>query len=165
MIAVNRAYELAPWSDALYGCDGRFWRTYPEALRFPGLKVTQDEGAAHEFPVLRRVALVSGAEISMTPGVIGSGGNGGFQALNLAMQWGSARIVLLGFDMCIANGTHFHGDHIGRCHNPRADTVMNWRAHFDRAVPAIRDAGVEVLNATRGGALEAFPRVTLEQAI
>ena len=40
---------------------------------------------------------------------IGGGGNSGFQALNLALQWGARKIILVGFDLTDENGLHWYG--------------------------------------------------------
>jgi hypothetical protein len=38
VVAVNDAYRLAPWADALVGNDRAWWGLYPEALNFAGRK-------------------------------------------------------------------------------------------------------------------------------
>lgn len=164
VIVINRSHELAPWADVLYGCDGRFWRHYETARLFAGLKVTQDAGTSARWPEIRRVR-VGSEKMSIEPGVLGSGGNGGFQALNLAIQFGARRIVLIGFDMDVSAGVHWHGKHEGGLNNPHEALCEGWREHFARAVSDLEALGVEVVNATRGGALEAFPRVGLQRVL
>lgn len=97
-------------------------------------------------------------------GVIGWGGNSGFHALNLALQFGAARVVLVGFDMTIAAGVHWHGVHPGHLNNPTGRLLMKWAEILDRQAPRLRALGVEVLNASPASALAAYPKVTLEEA-
>jgi hypothetical protein len=85
------------------------------------------------------------------------GGNGGFQALNLAYVQGVRDAVLLGFD---CQGKHFFGDHPPAICNP--SPFADWLAHWKAAAPEIAAAGMTVRNATRGGRLECFPRITME---
>lgn len=99
------------------------------------------------------------------PGAIGAGGNSGFQALNLAVQFGAMRILLVGFDMHMAAGVHWHGDHGKGLNNPRDHNFMKWRRTFDKAARTIRDIGVDVVNASLDSALTAFPKMTVEQAM
>lgn len=43
-IAIGDAFRLAHWADMLYHTDAMWWRHHAEtALKFRGLKVTQDE--------------------------------------------------------------------------------------------------------------------------
>jgi hypothetical protein len=86
---------------------------------FAGLKITQDPTAAINYG-LRKVTLQKGRDEILVEeaGAIGWGGNSGFQALNLAVQFGAARIVLVGFDMTRLNGIHWHGPHPSRLNNP-----------------------------------------------
>lgn len=98
-------------------------------------------------------------------GEIGWGGNGGFHALNLAIQFGARRIVLVGYDMRVDHGTHWHGDHPKGMNNPAAVNVKRWRQVLDAQAGLLKEMGVEVLNASAVSALEAYPKMTLEAAI
>ncbi|MEI9964383.1 MAG: hypothetical protein WDM92_06425 [Caulobacteraceae bacterium] len=99
------------------------------------------------------------------PGVIGAGGCSGFQALNLAVQFGARRIALVGFDARVDRGSHWHGDHGGGLHNPSEATAASWRRHLDAAAPALAALGVAVINASPLSLLQAFPRAPLEDAL
>lgn len=98
------------------------------------------------------------------PGVLGWGGNSGFHALNLAVQAGARRIVLVGYDMTIAGGVHWHGRHPSALNNPTAGNIDRWRRVMDAAAPMLAECGVEVLNASAVSALAAFPKVAFEEA-
>lgn len=100
-----------------------------------------------------------------TFGEIGWGSNGGFQALNLAIQFGAAKVVLVGYDMSIEKGIHWHGRHPPGLNNPRQASVDKWRAELDAQAPMLQQMGIEVLNASPHSRLTAYPRVPLLEAI
>ncbi|MBC7282566.1 hypothetical protein [Hoeflea sp.] len=96
---------------------------------------------------------------------LGSGGNSGFQAVNLAAVAGANRIVLTGFDMSVDNGTHWHGDHNGLLGNPDGKMLRNCGKILDRASETLAGRGIEVLNASRQTALTAYRRVSMGEAL
>jgi hypothetical protein len=90
------------------------------------------------------------------------GGNSGYQAVGLALHFGAARVVLLGFDMQRTGGkSHWHGDH-ARLGNPLDDKMRDWRRRF---AALARETRVPIVNATRETALDCFPRVELHEAL
>lgn len=99
--------------------------------------------------------------------VLGTGGNSGFQAVNLAYLLGYTRIILLGYDMQLTGGqTHWHGDHdFEGATNPVKNTFKGWIPAFNKVAQELKSVGVEVINASRKTALECFPRVSLEEAL
>lgn len=155
VIAINTSWQLCPWADVLYACDCKWWQANPDALAFAGLKITASENCP--LP-LRKVKVVAGVNAILTEmaGVIGSGSNSGFQAINLAVQWGVKRVVLVGFDMRLDRGSHWHGDHGAGLRNPRAELVATWVKAIDGAAKTLAGLGVDVVNATPGSALRAF---------
>lgn len=98
-------------------------------------------------------------------GMIGWGGNGGFQALNLALQWGARRVVLVGYDLRIDLGLHWHGRHAPGLNNPSRTSIEKWRRTLDAQAPLLAGAGVEVVNASPISALTVFPVMPLEAAL
>lgn len=100
------------------------------------------------------------------PGVLGGGGpNSGFQALNLAIQFGATRIILAGFDMHTASGVHWHGPHRDGLVNPHEICFIKWRRILDGAAALMRDLGVDVVNVSPASALSAYPKMTIPQAM
>jgi len=107
--AVNNAYQLAPWADVLYACDHEWWAHYkPE---FAGEKWTLNQKAAADFGI-NLIGCNQKALFSTIDGVIATGFNSGFQALNLAYTQGCRKAILLGFDYK-NTGHHFFGRHNG----------------------------------------------------
>lgn len=99
------------------------------------------------------------------PGEIGWGSNGGFQAINLAIQFGTKRIILCGFDMSIQKGFHWHGRHPPGLNNPRQASVDKWRLELDAQSHVLELMGIEVLNAAPHSALQNYRRVGLLEAL
>jgi hypothetical protein len=98
-------------------------------------------------------------------GFVGYGGNSGFHAVNLALQFGAARIVLVGFDYRVDRGVHWHGRHGGRLNNPTELITRRWRARLDATAPTFTRLGIEVINASEHSTLTAFPKRPLLEAI
>lgn len=101
--------------------------------------------------------------LSFDPETLHTGGNSGYQAINLAVLLGAARILLLGYDMKTGpNGEkHWHPDHAGR--NPGESQFSGWRAAFPTMLPDLARAGVAVINCTPGSALTCFPQARIEE--
>lgn len=98
-------------------------------------------------------------------GEIGWGSNGGFQAINLAVQFGATRIILVGFDMSIDKGVHWHGKHPSPLSNPRQASVDKWRIELDAQAPLLERMGVDVVIGSPWSKLTAYKRVPLQEAI
>jgi hypothetical protein len=98
-------------------------------------------------------------------GIIGGSKNSGFQAVNMAANLGVRGIVLVGFDMHIDAGTHWHGDHKGGLSNPTQGKIEVWRSEMDRAAKDLRGIGVKVFNASEGSALTAYPKLSVSDAL
>ncbi len=91
------------------------------------------------------------------PGEIGSGGNSGFQAVNVALQFGARDIALAGYDLACERGLHWHGPHPAGLNNPTAKTLAEWRQRLDDAAPALAALGARVC-VVSPSALKNYPR-------
>lgn len=110
VIAINDAYRMAPWADILYGCDAMWWRWHDGVPGFKGIKVAligSKDGQGYEgkwadimYDDIRPLAYngIDGLEIK-DPRYLRTGRNSGYQAINLAVQLGAKRIILIGYDM------------------------------------------------------------------
>lgn len=169
VIAIKENAELCPWADVVYGCDAAWWRNCQGLPKYDGLKVTATGRLTSSYPDINVVKIPdpSGDRLLMAPpGTLGSGGNSGFQALNLAVQFGARRILLIGFDMTDYYGVHWYGRAQGNGRsNPAEWNFRRWRAAFAVAATQLTQAGVEVLNASELTALTCFPKTTIEEAL
>lgn len=111
-IVVNDGYILEPDADILYAADSRWWEWHAKAVHatFQGRKFCPESVTAKRFG-LEHVALDRREGLAVDGRTIRTGGhigNSGAQAINLAVNFGARRIVLVGMDM---GGTHFFGEH------------------------------------------------------
>lgn len=164
-IAVNNAYLFCPWADIIYAADARWWGWNPQALKLPAYKVSIEQHMKVEFPldvhVLRNLDKGDPTGLSLDPTGLKTGCNSGYQALNLAVLLGAKRIILLGYDYRFDNGrAHFPGgDHpVPSFENH----LVGYAQKFSSIENKLIELGIEVLNATPGTALNAFPKVRLE---
>jgi hypothetical protein len=177
VLAIKENVELAPWADVVYGCDAAWWKFRAGLPKYTGIKVTWD-GASLPGYQINRVALdrsqdriypVERRQYRMlfdTPGVIGGGGNSGFQAVNLAAQFGATKLLLIGFDMHDRSGVHWYGRNgWNGGGNPDESCFGRWRRDFDRAAIDLEMRGVEVINVAPHTALTCFRRATIDQAL
>jgi hypothetical protein len=164
VLCVNNAYQLAPWAAALYACDAQWWNHYNP--RFLGRKITASNERLHGDlqTQVERIEAVNREGISQEAGVVHTGGNSGFQAVNLAYLWGATHIYLLGFDMQETNGKkHFFGAHPQPLQNTAHWHIMAKR--MDAVAMDYAAAGVTVINCTRETALKAYRRAAIEDVL
>ena len=170
ILAVNDAYKMFPRADVLYACDAAWWEVNRFVPDFTGERWTShslnpknDKTNFHNKDLFNIIAGSSAAGFSTNPAVIHYGNNSGFQAVNLAILFGAAEIVLVGFDMRIVdNKSHFFGNH----KTPLRDShsFLGWINDFNEANKRLK-AGVRIVNATPNSALKCFPMVSLEEVI
>lgn len=161
VITVNSTWRLAPWADAHYSsdpewwgqelpemrawCAGEFWTGHPEPIA-PDVKACPYEKRARGLSKVR--------------GRIAWGGNSGYCAIGLAVQFGARRILLLGYDQ---QGEHWH--------HPHPDSIWKafnwpmWHQRFAEMADDARRMGIDIVNCSRETALRCFPRAMLEDAL
>jgi len=160
VIAVNDAVKLAPWAEVLYAADTKWWywhRTDQAVLGFQGLKIALTP-SAQRFPGVQVLRNTGDAGLDLRPDCLRAGRNSGYQAINLAVHLGAARIVLLGYDM---QGGHFFGHHPDQSGPPFALCLKR----FQTLVKPLAAIGVEIVNCSRRTALTCFPCRPLEEAL
>lgn len=177
VIAINDAYLLAAWADLLYFADAQWFEWHREGVAKPALGLTADQVRDRfaAFPgqkcsISTSMERITDAAVhilkragrdgwSTDPAAIYTGGNSGFQALNVSALAGASTVLLLGHD-----GTpgHWHGEHP----RPEPGTVYPViRASFARAASAIKASGVRVVNCSPGSAIHAFEKMDLHAAV
>jgi hypothetical protein len=150
VIVANTTFLMAPWADALFAMDRKWWELYyPETMCFQGRKFT-----TATLP----------QSMDVTKASITNYRNSGANCVSLAASEGATDVVLLGFD-CSHDGskTHWHGSHPFGLSD--AKTVRLWPLIFDRLAKDMKRKGVKVWNASRRTALESFERVDLRGAL
>jgi hypothetical protein len=165
ILAVNRAWERVPFCDAMYAGDEDWWNHYGRfTLRYRGQKFAghQKSAAKHDAVYIEKI---SAPGLRKTPGQVNSGGNSGHQGINLVWHLGANQIVLLGFDMRLDNGVHFHADYPDGMLNVPPMHIAVWRRNMWNMSLALAKEGVKVRNATKGSALKCFPMMNLEDVL
>ncbi len=168
-IAINNSVLLAPWADCLYACDWKWWRKHRwlwEGAKCP-LLVSQDRIAVEVFPRIKRVNAKRACEALQfaAMGEICWAGNSGLQAVNLAAQWGASRIVLVGFDMRLDHGAHWHGKHRTGMSNPSDKSVARWLARTEAAAAVLATRGIDVVNCSPISALTSYRKTDFASAL
>lgn len=170
VIVVNRSIELAPWADVWYAADARFWKwahrgdaDWADVKRiagaYAGLKFTVTVEST-KWPGVTLLGRGPSHGLSLDPLKLCLGGNSGYQAINLAVLMGAARVILLGYDMRVGTRgrQHWHADHPMK----QASPYSTFQQAYPTLVAPLKAAGVEVLNCSRDTAIKCFPRPPLE---
>lgn len=164
VIAVNDAWRLAPWADALIASDAAWWRVHQGVPAFPGLKFCLEPSAA-TWPGVQILQNTGSEGLEAEPTGLRTGRNTGAAAINLAVHFGASRVILLGYDMDAKDEAHSHffGAHpLGlRGGSPYA----LFRQMFATMVEPLRNLDVHVVNCSRQTALTCFPRMPLAEVL
>lgn len=158
LIVVNNSWILAPWADYLFGIDYAWWQTNKGVPRFEGEKISLRSDGKWGIKDVRMHDHIEKFVVD-SPGLIGNGGNSGFGAINLAIQFGAKGIILVGFDMNGSRGYHWHTDHPRGLKNPDEDCLRRWARKLDDQKPLVDSIGVAILNACPDSALKAYDKV------
>lgn len=163
-ITVNSTWRLAPWASVHYSSDADWW-----AMELPNMRAACEgqfwtghaAGVAEDVHVMPYDKAARG--LSNVDGRIAWGGNSGYCAIGLAVQFGASRILLVGYDMQDDGREHWHGRHAESVR--KAFNFPMWRQRFtEMAIDADR-RGIEIINCSRETALTCFPRANLEQSL
>ena len=169
-IAVNNSYRIAPWSEAVWFGDVKWWDWHqlevlasriPIATCCENSKLEQWKGS-HQILFYNRDR-ERRFGISQRDGFVSWNKSSGASAINLAYYMGARTIVLIGFDMRPVKGMkNWHDDHLEK------PGLRPYFRHL-KCFPAIkRDAdelGLTILNATPGSAIKQFPIIDLKEVL
>jgi hypothetical protein len=163
-IGINRAHEVLPDARALWWTDYRFWDLHSEAIlrhRAPLLAAAFDKFRRTYPERVTRYRLTGMKGLDLNPGCIRHGNNGGHAALNLAVQLGARRIILVGYDFyrSVIDDKivdHWHDSHPwGQM--KEVTLVKQMLPNFAGLNEITRELGIEVHNANRLSRLKEFP--------
>lgn len=170
VLAVKEAWRDLPSADAIFGLDIPWMNWAARELaalskRADVVLAVPDQDLALtpiEGPLwLKRTSKCDA--LSDDPTTIESGGNSGFGAFNFAYLKGAKQIVLFGFDY---GGGHYCEDrYVTRPPNQNARYMAGWARNFDATRAQLDRAGVSVLNASPSSLVDAFPKVSHDEAL
>lgn len=164
VIAINNAFEIAPWADIVWTADSRWIRWNDDGLgacvrKGLFLFVTRAENVSAGFPVLK-LGWEEREPISRRQDAVAGWCSGG-NAINLAYLHGAKRIVLFGYDM----------RPVGNWHNKHKSVARDgiyaekFIPYIVRMATELHHDGVEVINATPNSGLKCFPIVHPDEAL
>jgi hypothetical protein len=161
VFVVNDCYKIAPWADYLYACDEPWWDVHHESVKntFKGESWSLSPEAHKKYDV-NLIGYNPKLTWSLIDGLIATGGNSGFQVLNMADLIGFDEIILLGYDMGYDHKSHWFGDHEGGLQ--RGSNFNKWIKNFRRAKPLIQS---RVVNCTRKTRLDCFEKADLREVL
>lgn len=165
-VAINESWQLCPWADMLYGCDGAWWKKRNGVPEFGGIRVSQDPTARNCFPAIHHVRCRRGVNriIDDGTGDVGDGRNSTFQAINVVVRAGPPRVIgLVGVDMSLDYGEHWHGRHEDGLNNPRHKSVAAWKSAGDGIAGQLAAMGITVLNLSSISTLQNYRKATLQE--
>lgn len=161
IIAINRAFEYAPWADILFFMDNKFYRLchdgerYARWLEFKGQRVFLDlMGRKYEDCYHVRSLGRVGLSKSIGQGLY-HGNNSGVGALNLALVLKANPIYLLGYDMRFSQDgkSHFHS---GYGPGAKEQTVKSFVRDFERMAKFMGDERRHIVNLNPHSGLRIF---------
>lgn len=167
-IAINRTIASAPWVDVHYFCDYKFYNwmkfspDYDDVRAayssFNGIAVTIAQQETHAKKLLRGHQF----GLSENPEYLCTGGNSGYQAINLAFLLGAKTIILLGYDQQAVNGRcHHHKNHPG----PTSPTIYDSMIHSWQYLEKDIRGKAKVLNCTPNSRIDCFDKIDLIEAL
>lgn len=167
-LAIKKNVELAPWAEVVYGCDHGWWRSVRGLPDYKGLKLAYSP-KAQEYGS-RLVSIPDHANSDALRfakvGEVGGGGCSGFQALNLAVQFGAAKVLLLGFDCQDRSKVHWYGRNTWNGGgNPTSSNFRRWIRAFEIAAQQLRERGIEVVNASPASDVKAFRKASVAETL
>lgn len=164
VIAINNAYQIAPWADVLYAADSAWWAVHKGVPSFTGLKFSLEKRAG-VWPGVNVLENMGNKGLELQPTGLKTGRNSGYQAINLAVHLGAKRVLLLGYDMERRKGdaSHWFGEHPSPLVNTRPETFHDFCKHFQTIVEPLKALGIEVINCSRRTALTVFPWKPLDE--
>lgn len=161
VMTINSSWQACPTANVHYSndydwysrelpkmrkeCTGRFMCGHPE-------KMVRGTDQSYKFDKGYR-------GICMEPGRIAWGGNSGYAGINLAIQLGAKRVILLGYDMC--GKSHWHGEHHKSVRKPF--NFPMWIQRFDEMARDAKLMGVEIINCSPISALKCFPKMSIDE--
>ena len=162
-IGCNSAFRLGyPICNMCIFGDAKFWDAYQEELlNFTGPVFTNCATVITRAP--QWLYTSPRKNNGLFTDALGWAGNTGSSAINLAIQLGAKRVLLLGFDMALneegQNNWHKYGlDNVGeaqftRFKNGFKGVVADWKEKFSE---------VEIINLNPQSALTGFPKMSFE---
>lgn len=160
VFGINDSYRIIDFLDEFYACDTRWWNYWGEHFRetYPTLSAwTQCAESAKKFN-LQHSPGQHKKGLSTSPELIHFGKNSGYQALNIAYLMGGKPLILTGYNMKIAQHSHFFGEHPEGLN--RRSPYLSFIQEYRTVQPEIAE---NIINCTTDSALTVFKQANLRE--
>lgn len=155
----------APWADVLYAADEKYWRFVKGAPEFKGLKYAIEQREDYppvNWPDVQVLKNMGEHGLELDPSGLRTGFNSGYQAINVAVHLGAARVILLGFDCWrFSFDQNWFGPHPTHLESPYPLFLQA----FNTIVQPLKAAGVDVVNCSPQTMLKAFRQAPLREVL
>jgi len=169
VIAVNMSYQLGAWIDVLFFGDDGFWKTkHDEIIAFQGLRVSFESEKIRDSRV-KLLARNSRKKQGITfdpKGLLSWNFNSGAAEINLAIQFGAKRIILLGFDMYLdaSNNQHWHKVYTSPL-NVIKESMKKHLRGFPVIAKDIEGTGIEIINCSPNSTIQCFRKANIWEVL
>lgn len=168
VVAVKSAWKVYPTADVLFFADGRWWREKqlrPGADQFAGLIVTSAKEIGD--PRVKVIGRTPNSKhgLATRPDQVTLERSSTTGAINLAMHFGAARIVLLGVDAKIGADGRRHNHGLRWPWPPSKTCWSDQVKEFAAVAPSAKAMGVEIVNANPDSAVTCWPRLPFEACL
>ena len=132
---------MAPFCEVIYGGDLVWWEAYGKEIDIH----------AERWTCMRQASEKYGLKLHNATGSY----NSGMRAIQLALEQGATRVILIGYDCSVEDGTHWHGNHT-KTQNPDELKCRRWLAQFNQVALIAKAMKVDVVNCSRKTAISYF---------
>ncbi len=164
VIVINSSYQAFPEAQFLIFSDMRWWCQHLKAkaiVDFKGTIISTSNSASGKLVKMKRkssLGLATDRDMVMVKNTTLTG------AINLAVHFGVAKIVLLGIDQKTdAKGRHWH--HTPHPWNPTTNCWGRQQIDMPKIAEDLKGLNIECINASPGSALALWPIVNLEDHV
>lgn len=170
VLAVKEKIFDLPFAQAVFGLDRPWISRQADRLRELKCEVylapTGDLRNCADVENATYLQLKRYGRFSDALGILESGGNSGFAAVNLAYLKRAKRIVLFGFDYTERGGHHDKPEQYSWYRaGQNARYWQSWGENFTECLPQLKKAGVEIVNASPISTVSAFPKVSIDAGL
>lgn len=173
-IGVNLSGLIGPVIDVLYFRDCNFYDDYRARIKWDfkgGLRYSSctKQELGSEVTVLnspnKGKSVTTG--ITTEPGAVCWNYDSGAAAINLAVQFGAKKIVLIGYDMSLGpNGEQrWHGEHQKSDNRATGQPFKRMLPSYRNVAKDAKQLGVEIVNANPWSKIDVFPRMNLKEIL
>lgn len=151
-IAVNTTWEKARFCKVIFAGDHKWWIHNVDKIDIDVPRVGLSYNSENQYQAKRFNSKVAKK----------GGYNSGCIAIEYAITQGAKKVIMLGFDCSVKNGTHHHGDH-RKSPNPNDVKCEIWKRQFANLRKFYPQA--DVVNCSRYTEIKCFPRKPLDEVL